>query len=152
MWRNRGNLITLWILWKYKAEWNPREYSSACFLLLNQLNIGSTKTSELDWIACSYVIPITLERILKGTKKAILLLPLSVMCVLYVHRIIHHSLFIFAQEHALAIKNNECSKRNTSGLFLLVFFYSHDTWIYHFNNHKIIRQCIWNFEREVKTK
>lgn len=54
--------------------------------------------------------PYCIRMDLKRHKKAILLLPLSVMCVLCVHRIIHLSLFIFAQEHALAIKN----KKNNS--------------------------------------
>lgn len=32
---------------------------------------------------------------------------ISVMCVLCVYPLIHHSLFIFAQEYALAVKNEK---------------------------------------------
>lgn len=41
----------------------------------------------------------------KGTKSYSASPIISVMCVLCVHPLIHHSLFIFAQECALAIKN-----------------------------------------------
>lgn len=57
----------------------------AYFLLLNQLKIGSRlkKKLELDWIACSYVIPITLEWILNGTKK-LFCFSRCQLCVYYV--------------------------------------------------------------------
>lgn len=54
------------------------------------------------------MIPITLEWILKKVQKGYSASPIiSVTCVLCVYPLIHHSLFIFAQEYALAIKKEK---------------------------------------------
>lgn len=54
------------------------------------------------------MIPITLEWILKKVQKGYSASPIiNVTCVLCVYPLIHHSLFIFAQEYALAIKKEK---------------------------------------------